>query len=613
MKRTRLFHTFAGGGSPPMQRNNNQGYDLDESSQFLDLDLAWTSGTQGQPRTHSPENFTISLSKGEGNLNRQLEDMRRRTQEAEFTASFQSHCTDGSAYATFEDLSSLAAADITGSGSNSPVISGSGTPTPTSPLLDDSTRNLNKSIESVFIALAAESDADNLTDSQAPRRNRLELSLRPLERSRSLEILPSPSCNESTLCLTGGDVVRHSGEVNNNDNVQELGNTSAGAADANLLRELGPRATTSSKSENTTGSASRVEVVEPLIERSFVDVAETCIPVIEDEHLLQTTPNRLLLEPPHRVDGDGSDGDTTDTDGERSPRPEVNRGIYSHDASVIISDAKTKSSQSDCVHILKEEEPLIIKEDTKETTMAESKMMAKMPHDVVSPSKDPQTPTGSGGSGQAQIPSITSIIEAVRSNQTEKLAKQLLAVEERLDTAECMADDLLDQNNALRTEVRELELEIEEAKDHYRQSDVEEYRELKSDLDRAIKDYRILQYRLRKAERKSEEAESQKQQFEEKYKSSGSAQGSGESTPDEERSSEMIGLQQELKVAKEVSIRLHQELEMIEDKRAKTDEENQILRQKMVESEAIRKEMKRELEKTRTEVSSVLTYCIPPS
>ncbi len=631
MRRSRLVHTFAGGGSPPMQRNNNQGYDLEESSQFLDLDLSWSSGG---PRTPSPENLLLPQDRGDGEINRHLEDMRRRTQEAEFAASFQAHCVDGSAYATYEDLSLLTvdttSAGSLGENSSSPNISGPGTPiTPSSPsvLLDESFRRLNKSIESVLIEVASSDSSDDKnmesqgqpssSSTSSQQRRGGDLSLRPLERSRSLENLRSPSYdNESTLCLAGEAVVRrHTGELNNNDNEeQQQGNTSACATDdtsTNLLRELGPRATILSEhSDNTTGTnASRVVIDEPLIEPSFVDAEETCLvtPVLRDDADDDAEPNHR--HPPPRWDDDGSEEDEG-TDIDKASRHSVNPGII-HPSDVVSLGTSTTKSPSELVDSTKEDIPLVISEDSDdEGKIMNDKMMAKMPHDIVmAPAKEtPKTITGGGGTSQPNFPSMNAIIEAVRNNQTDVIAKQLREIEERLETAECMADDLLDQNTALRSEVTELELEVEEAKDHYRQSDVDEFRELKADLDRAIKDYRVLQYRLRKAERKSEEAENQKQQFEEKLKSSGGGprEGSGDSTPDDERSTEMIGLQQELKVAKEVSIRLHQELEMIEDKRAKTDEENTILRQKLVESEAIRKDMKRDLEKTRTEVSCTL-------
>lgn len=48
-----------------------------------------------------------------------------------------------------------------------------------------------------------------------------------------------------------------------------------------------------------------------------------------------------------------------------------------------------------------------------------------------------------------------------------------------------------------------------------------------------------------------------------------------------------------------MSVRLHNELENVEDKRAKTDEENERLRQKLIEVEVTKQALQNELEKTK--------------
>lgn len=604
-----------------MQRNNNQGYDLSEtsSSDFLDLSSSsWSHGI-GRPRTPPSPDVFVTPDRGGIDMSRHLEDMRRRTHEADFAASFTSHCDDGSAYATYENLSMLSSpsAESFGEiGSNSPAINGPGTPASStgahgmSVLLDDSTRILNLSIESVLIAIAAESNnaADMCDD-----RPRYELDERPLERSRSLENV------HITKERHGGN----GAEMNNNDNVQrQQRNTSACADTTNLLRELGPRATAEgAESENTTpGKASRVLVVEPLIERSFGDADETCCLTTPAryEHSLQTNSTTTLqpshhhhqsLNASHLYNGNTEEEETlsSNKDGDRDDDSSnnhlrVNLGIYPSSAAV-----EGNLSETDLVNKRPE---VAVSSPSAGGTMTESKMMATMPHDIVPVAhKDPQTGAGGGiggGDGSPEVPSIAAILEAIRNNQTDQVRNQLLAVEDRLDTAESMADDLLDQNQALRNEVKDMEMEMEEAKDHYRQADIEEYRDIKADLDRAVKDYRVLQYRLRKSERRSEEAEAEKQQFEDKLHA---VSGPDDASPSDDRSSEMIALSQELKVAKEVSIRLHQELEMIEDKRAKTEDENQILRRKLVESETLRKDLKRDYDKIRTEVSYIINNC----
>lgn len=52
-------------------------------------------------------------------------------------------------------------------------------------------------------------------------------------------------------------------------------------------------------------------------------------------------------------------------------------------------------------------------------------------------------------------------------------------------------------------------------------------------------------------------------------------------------------------VAKDVSVRLHHELEKVEEKRTKTEEENEKLRQKLIEVEVTKQALQNELDKTK--------------
>lgn len=58
-----------------------------------------------------------------------------------------------------------------------------------------------------------------------------------------------------------------------------------------------------------------------------------------------------------------------------------------------------------------------------------------------------------------------------------------------------------------------------------------------------------------------------------------------------------------MQVAKDVSVRLHNELENVEEKRAKTEEENERLRQQLIEVEVTKQAVQIELEKAK-EVST---------
>ncbi|XP_069047714.1 microtubule cross-linking factor 1 isoform X2 [Lepisosteus oculatus] len=138
-------------------------------------------------------------------------------------------------------------------------------------------------------------------------------------------------------------------------------------------------------------------------------------------------------------------------------------------------------------------------------------------------------------------------------------------------------EDLRSENDYLKDEVDELRAEMEEMRDSYLEEDVYQLQELRRELDRANKNCRILQYRLRKAEQRS-------------LKVAQTGQVDGEL---------VRSLEQDLKVAKDVSVRLHHELESVEDKRAKAEDENELLRQKIIEVEISKQALQNELERVK--------------
>ncbi|XP_035766367.1 protein SOGA3-like [Neolamprologus brichardi] len=126
-------------------------------------------------------------------------------------------------------------------------------------------------------------------------------------------------------------------------------------------------------------------------------------------------------------------------------------------------------------------------------------------------------------------------------------------------------------------EIEEMRAEMDEMRDTFYEEDTCQLQEMRRELERANKNCRILQYRLRKAERKRL-----------RYAQTGEI--------DEEL---LRSLEQDLKVAKDVSVRLHHELEKVEEKRTKTEEENEKLRQKLIEVEVTKQALQNELEKTK--------------
>ncbi|XP_048363460.1 microtubule cross-linking factor 1-like isoform X2 [Sphaerodactylus townsendi] len=138
-------------------------------------------------------------------------------------------------------------------------------------------------------------------------------------------------------------------------------------------------------------------------------------------------------------------------------------------------------------------------------------------------------------------------------------------------------EELRSENDYLKDELDELRAEMEEMRDSYLEEDVYQLQELRRELDRANKNCRILQYRLRKAEQKSL-----------KVAQTGQVDG------------ELIrSLEQDLKVAKDVSVRLHHELENMEEKRVKAEDENELLRQQIIEVEISKQALQNELDRTK--------------
>ncbi|EHH53400.1 hypothetical protein EGM_14034 [Macaca fascicularis] len=124
-------------------------------------------------------------------------------------------------------------------------------------------------------------------------------------------------------------------------------------------------------------------------------------------------------------------------------------------------------------------------------------------------------------------------------------------------------------------EIDELRTEMDEMRDTFFEEDACQLQEMRHELERANKNCRILQYRLRKAERKRL-----------RYAQTGEIDG------------ELLrSLEQDLKVAKDVSVRLHHELENVEEKRTTTEDENEKLRQQLIEVEIAKQALQNELEK----------------
>ncbi|EJD76702.1 CBR-TAG-241 protein [Loa loa] len=166
-----------------------------------------------------------------------------------------------------------------------------------------------------------------------------------------------------------------------------------------------------------------------------------------------------------------------------------------------------------------------------------------------------------------------------RSEMTAKLADKLKA-------SESLCDELMEENESLKADIKDLQQEIEEMQDQYREEEIEEFRELQRELEQNAKNCRILQFKLRKSERTRDELDAEKQHLEVKVKDlleASSVTGGLQTTGKQLDTIRIRELESELRIAKEVSVRLHNELETAEEKRYKLEDEVFYMKDKIRE------------------------------
>ncbi|XP_041712373.1 protein SOGA1-like [Coregonus clupeaformis] len=179
---------------------------------------------------------------------------------------------------------------------------------------------------------------------------------------------------------------------------------------------------------------------------------------------------------------------------------------------------------------------------------------------------------GSGGSLLATLPSLN---VSVASLSYSELTGEL--VDETLEDLVRENDDLRSENEYLKDEMEELRCEMLEMRDLFLEDEVYQLQELRLQLEQANKMCRILQYRLRKAERRS-------------LRVAQTGQVDGEL---------VRSLEHDVKVAKSVSLRLHNELESVQEKNSRLEWENEALREMQQELEVAKQVLQAEMEKAR--------------
>ncbi|XP_072305079.1 uncharacterized protein [Eucyclogobius newberryi] len=163
--------------------------------------------------------------------------------------------------------------------------------------------------------------------------------------------------------------------------------------------------------------------------------------------------------------------------------------------------------------------------------------------------------------GSCRSPGV--YMELIMGETTEDLAREV--------------EDLRSENEYLKDELEELRCEMLEIRDLFQEEEVYQIQQLRLQLDQANKTCRILQYRLRKVERRS-------------IRVAQTGQVDGEL---------VRSLEHDIKVAKSVSLRLYNELEAVQKKNLQLEWENEALREKTQELEVAKQVLQAEAEKVR--------------
>lgn len=101
------------------------------------------------------------------------------------------------------------------------------------------------------------------------------------------------------------------------------------------------------------------------------------------------------------------------------------------------------------------------------------------------------------------------------AQSAQKIADELRS---KLLAAETLCEELMDENEDIKKELRDIEEQMDEMQDNFREDQAVEYTSLKKELDQTTKNCRILSFKLRKAERKAEQLEHEKNEHDKKLK-----------------------------------------------------------------------------------------------
>merc|ERR1712212_530468 len=196
------------------------------------------------------------------------------------------------------------------------------------------------------------------------------------------------------------------------------------------------------------------------------------------------------------------------------------------------------------------------------------------------------------GSGKGRPKSAAEIPEQKR----QEYADQLLRT--RNTDLEMEIQVVKNENDRLKNEAKDLQEEIDEMQDTFREDHAEEFRELQKELEITAKNCRILQYKLRKAERKGEITEAERAAYEEKIQSlTKQMEESGDKSATD-------SLKTELEMSKQISLKLHEEIDGLNKNKDAKEKENEKLTNELSQTKKWKESMEKELKELRSKVAS---------
>ena len=189
--------------------------------------------------------------------------------------------------------------------------------------------------------------------------------------------------------------------------------------------------------------------------------------------------------------------------------------------------------------------------------------------------------------------------EQQRNSTDEETTNAIRDIGETVIQSESMLEELQEENVTLQTEIQELKVEMDEMYDSFRDQEAEEFRDLQRELEITAKNCRILQFKLRKAERKNDQISNDRKEYEDKLHM---LQNQFE---DGDAKAHIRSLEDELQMAKEVSVRLHDELDLLDERRSKCEDENMHLTDILEKSDKKQFRLEMEIDRLKEQVCKI--------